>query len=512
MKQPDTTRKGLWARFSDGFCAPVFIGSSILIFALVAIAALYLGQIEGAINSLHSFLTHNVGWFYVLVVNVVLVTMAYLLFSPMGKIRLGGKTAQPDFKTGSWFAMLFGAGMGIGLVFYGVAEPIMHFATPPYESIAGQSPEAARTAMRITFFHWGLHAWGIYALVGLSLAFFAFNRGLPLTIRSGFYPLFGKRIHGGLGHAIDIVATVATLFGVATSLGLGVTQISAGLEYVAGIPQGAAVQIVLIAGITILATISVVSGVDKGIKFLSVSNLWLAGLLALIVLLAGPTIPICKAVIQNTGGYIQDFVKMATWTSTYRGGAWQEAWTLFYWAWWIAWAPFVGMFIAKISRGRTIREFIAGVLIVPPLVTFVWMAIFGNAAIFEQLQGSGEIVGAVQENVSTALFVLLGHYPLASVTSILAIVVIIFFFVTSSDSGSLVIDTITSGGNPNPPVAQRIYWALLEGVVAAALLVIGGLQALQLAAISTALPFSLLLCLLCVSLVKALRQDLHKSN
>lgn len=510
-KPESTARQSLLSKLLSGICPPVFIGSSLIIFILLAVASLYIREVEGAMDSLHASLTKNVGWFYVLVVNITLATIIYLFFSPAGKIRLGGKNATKAFSTKAWFAMLFSAGMGIGLVFYGVAEPILHYDSPPFANIRSQSPDAASTAMRITFFHWGLHAWGLYALVGLSLAYFSFNRGLPLTIRSGFYPIFGNSINGLTGHAIDTVATVATLFGVATSLGLGVSQISAGLGFVYDVPQSIATQLVLIAVITAVATISVVSGLDKGIKLISVGNLILASLLALLVFLAGPTITICRALIQNTGGYLQDFLKMATWTSTYRNSSWQEAWTLFYWAWWIAWAPFVGMFIARISKGRTIREFIGGVLIVPPLVTFIWMAIFGNAAIFEQMQGAGTIVEAVSADVSTALFVLLQGYPLAWLTSTLAILVIIFFFVTSSDSGSLVIDTITSGGNPNPPIPQRIYWAVLEGIVAAALLLTGGLQALQLAAISAALPFSLLLCLLCISLVRALSKDTSKN-
>lgn len=478
-----------------------------IIFILLAIATLYVRQVDGAMEAIHSSLTKNVGWFYVFVVNLTLATVAYLFFSPVGKIRLGGKNATKDFSTKAWFAMLFSAGMGIGIVFYGVAEPILHYASPPFENIQGQSPDAASTAMRVTFFHWGLHAWGLYALVGLSLAYFSFNRGLPLTIRSGFYPIFGNRINGVPGHIIDTISTVATLFGVATSLGLGVSQIAAGLGFVYHVPQVIETKLILIAAITAIATYSVVSGLDKGIKILSSINLLLAGALALMILLVGPTITIFKALIQNTGGYMQDFLRLATWTSTYKNSSWQEAWTLFYWAWWIAWAPFVGMFIARISKGRTIREFIGGVLIVPPLVTFVWMAIFGNTAIFQQMHGLTNIVEAVRADVSTALFILLEGYPLAWLTSSLAILVIVFFFVTSSDSGSLVIDTITSGGNPNPPVAQRIYWSVLEGIVAAVLLLTGGLQALQLAAISTALPFSLLLCLLCISLIRALSQE-----
>ncbi|MFW6334514.1 MAG: BCCT family transporter, partial [Desulfosalsimonas sp.] len=336
------------------------------------------------------------------------------------------------------------------------------------------------------------------------LAFFAFNRGLPLSIRTAFYPLFGERIYGWPGNIIDIMATVATLFGVATSLGLGVQQVNAGLSYLLGIEQSVPVQVILIAAITAVATWSVVMGLDKGIRRLSEINITLAALLALFVLFVGPTLFVLDALIENLGYYIQHLPQLSTWNETYEQTAWQEGWTIFYWSWWIAWSPFVGMFIARVSYGRTIKQFILGVLLVPTLVTFLWITIFGNSALFIEMFGGGGIAKMVQENIPVSLFALLENFPLTVVTSSLAIFVIITFFVTSSDSGSMVIDIITSGGNPNPPVLSRLFWAVTEGAVAAALLMGGGLAALQTATITTGLPFALILLGMCISLYKGL--------
>ncbi|MFW6082062.1 MAG: BCCT family transporter, partial [Desulfosalsimonas sp.] len=399
---------------------------------------------------------------------------------------------------------LFSAGMGIGLLFYGVAEPMFHYVANPLTE-AGTT-EAARKAMDITFLHWGLHPWAIYSLVGLSLAFFAFNKGLPLSIRTAFYPLLGDRIYGWPGNIIDILATVATLFGVATSLGLGVQQVNAGLSHLLGIEQSTTVQVMLIAGITGVATWSVVMGLDKGIRRLSEINIGFAGLLALFVLLVGPTLFVLDGLIENLGYYIQHLPELSTWNETYEQTEWQQGWTIFYWSWWIAWSPFVGMFIARVSYGRTIRQFILGVLLVPTLVTFVWITIFGNTALFVEMFGAGGIAKTVQENIPISLFELLGNFPLSSVTSSLAIVVIITFFVTSSDSGSMVIDIITSGGNPNPPVLSRLFWAITEGAVAAALLLGGGLAALQTATITTGLPFAIILLGMCFALHRGLAE------
>lgn len=426
------------------------------------------------------------------------------MFSRYGEIRLGGDDAEPDFSTTSWFSMLFSAGMGIGLLFYGVAEPMFHFINPPIP-VANQT-EAARQAMAFTFMHWGLHSWAIYALIGLALAFFSFNKGLPLSIRTIFYPVLGEKINGGLGNLIDILATVATLFGVATSLGFGVQQINAGFSHLFGIEQSIGTQIILIAIITAIATISVVKGLDAGIKKLSEINIRLAMLLLAFVFISGPTLFILNGFAENIGYYLQKITVISTWNETFENTNWQNTWTVFYWAWWIAWSPFVGMFIARVSKGRTIREFIMGVLCVPTIVTFLWMTVFGNTALYLEMFGGGGFAELVTKHVPLSLFLLLERLPLNTITSILGVLVVISFFVTSSDSGSMVIDIITAGGNPDPPIPQRLFWAILEGVVAAALLVGGGLAALQSAVVSTGLPFGVVLLVLCFSLKKGLNE------
>lgn len=484
----------------------IFFISAGLIVLFVLATLVSIGSAEAFFSTLQSAIARYARWLLILAVNVYLLFIGYLLLSRFANIRLGGPKAQPEFSRISWFAMLFSAGMGIGLLFYSVAEPMFHLVSPPLENVEPNSHQAAATAMAITFYHWGLHAWGIYALVGLALAFFSFNRNLPLTIRSAFEPLLGDRINGPLGYAIDILAVVATLFGVATSLGLGVQQVHAGLDHLFGIGPSIFWQFVLIAIITTIATISVVSGLDKGVRRLSEINLVAAGLLGLFVLTVGPTVFQLNGFVQNTGYYIQQIVRISTWTEAYQQTNWQESWTVFYWAWWIAWSPFVGMFIARISKGRTIREFLIGVLAVPTLCTFLWLSIFGNAAIHREIFGAGGLADIAISNTPVALFTLLEGYPMATFSSLLAVIVVVIFFVTSSDSGSLVIDIITAGGHTNPPVRQRIFWAVLEGVVAAVLLAGGGLVALQTGAITTGLPFSIVLLLLCVSLYRGLRQ------
>jgi len=468
---------------------------------------------EGAeqfFTAIQNVVADKAGWFFILSVNVFLIFMIYLAFSKFGHLRIGGQSAKPEFKTLSWFAMLFSAGMGIGLLFWSISEPIYHFLSPPMA--AGGTAEAAKDAMKFTFLHWGFHAWAVYALVGLSLAYFTYSRGLPLTIRSIFYPYLGDRIYGKIGDAIDIFAVLATLFGLATSLGMGVQQIAAGLNHLFAVDNGVQTQIYLIAGITLIATISVVLGVDKGVRVLSEWNMRIAVLFLGIVVILGPTIFIFKSFIQNTGSYLSSFLEVATWTESYTGGNWQNAWTIFYWGWWIAWSPFVGMFIARISKGRTVREFILGVLLVPSIVTFFWISAFGSTALHQTLLGDNTIANAVNDNVATALFVFLEDYPFAFILNIIAIILIAGFFITSSDSGSLVVDNLTSGGKIDAPVSQRIFWAIAEGSIAAVLLIGGGLQALQTATIVTGLPFALILIVMCFSLYKGLSEDLKKLN
>lgn len=487
---------------------PVFFTSAITVIIIIALTLMFKDTAEEYFTATQDFVANKAGWFFVLSVNIFLIFMIYLAFSKFGQLRIGGQSAKPEFKTISWFAMLFSAGMGIGLLFWSISEPIYHFLSPPMAE--GGTAEAAKEAMQFTFLHWGFHAWAVYALVGLSLAYFTYSRGLPLTIRSIFYPFLGDKIYGKIGDAIDIFAVLATLFGLATSLGLGVQQIAAGLNHLFGIDSGVQTQISLIGGITLIATISVVLGVDKGVRVLSEWNMRIAVLFLLIVLVLGPTIFIFKSFVQNTGNYFSGFLEIATWTESYTGSNWQNAWTVFYWGWWIAWSPFVGMFIARISKGRTVREFILGVLLVPSIVTFFWISAFGSSAIHQALLGDDTIINAVNDNVATALFVFLEDYPFAFILNIIAIILIAGFFVTSSDSGSLVVDNLTSGGKIDAPVGQRIFWAFAEGGIAAVLLIGGGLQALQTATIVTGLPFAVILIIMCFSLYKGLDEDLQK--
>lgn len=485
---------------------PVFYPAALLVIAFVTISIVEQEDMQEIFSSLKDAIAENSGWYFVLIVNLFLGFCIWLGFSKFGTIRLGGPGQKPEFSTLGWFAMLFSAGMGIGMIYWSVAEPMYHFTSPPTPDVVPESPEAARTAMSFTFLHWGLHAWAIYALVALSLAFFAYNLNLPLSIRSLFYPLLGNRIYHGIGDFIDVLAVLATLFGLATSLGLGVKQISGGIDYVFGVYADPKLLILLI---TLMATVSVVLGVDKGVRRLSEITMILGGLLLLFVLAVGPTLFIGNSFVQNIGLYAQNFFHVSFWTETYNQTSWQDNWTVYYWAWWIAWSPFVGMFIARVSRGRTIREFIAGVLLVPTLLTLLWVTVFGGSAFHIELTGSGEIAQAALADIDTVLFKLFDFFPFSMVLSVLGVVMIVGFFVTSSDSGSLVVDSITSGGKLDAPVAQRIFWALAEGAVAAVLLYGGGeegLKALQTASITTGLPFSVVLLLMCVSLYLGLQK------
>ena len=494
----------------------VFGASSALIAAFVFVALAYRTSFASNVGLMQNWIADRAGWLLVVTMNVVLGYLLVLLATPLGRVRLGGAKAKPEFGRSAWLAMLFSAGMGIGLVFYGVAEPIYHLADPPLGAEPG-SLEAYRDAARITLLHWGLHAWGVYALVGLALGYFAFNRGQPLSVRSAFAGLLGKHIHGWPGHLVDVIASVATLFGVATSLGLGALQVNAGLAHVFGVSISPAVQVAVIAVITAIATMSVVLGLERGIKRLSLLNMLLAALLLALVFAIGPSLFILNGLVQNVGAYLDGLLALSFWTETYSRGDWQNSWTVFYWGWWIAWSPFVGLFLARISVGRTIREFIGGALFAATLMTFVWLAVFGNAALFIELEGPGGLIAAVQTGLDRALFVFFELLPRASgiqvpswwisVLGVLAIITIVSFFVTSSDSGSLVIDMITAGGHTNPPTAQRVYWATVEGVVAAVLLTGGGLTALQTAAISAGLPFAVVILVMMVSLHKALVMD-----
>ncbi|MFB6101712.1 MAG: BCCT family transporter, partial [Haloplanus sp.] len=428
--------------------------------------------------------------------------------------------AEKEFSDFSWMAMLFSAGMGIGLMFFSVAEPMWHFASGggSFFDVAGESAAAGSAAMAITFFHWGFHPWAVYGLVGLGLAFFSFNRGLPLTFRSIFWPLLGERIYGWPGHLIDLVTVFATLFGLSTSLGLGAQQINAGLAVVTETLAGSAlvpgasvgVQVGIIAVVTGIATLSVAAGLDSGVKRLSTINIYLMFIFLGFMLIAGPTLFLLDTFVNSIGAYLGNFLSLSFYTEAFAGEAagWQHAWTVFYWGWWIAWSPFVGMFIARISKGRTVREFVFGVLVLPSLFSFLWLATFGGSALFVQLQMGGGVLSTLNNQGQTyAMFAMLDAFPFATVTSILAIFLVMTFFVTSSDSGSLVVDHLTSGGKHDVPRAQRIFWAVTEGVVAAVLLVGGGLSALQTAAITTGLPFAIVLLLMCYTVYLGLDHE-----
>ena len=492
--------------FKTTMLKPVFIPSVLFIILLVLFTMISPELANGTFSSVKNFIADKFGWLYMLSVGVFVLFVLFLAISPFGKFKLGPDHSKPAYTNFSWFAMLFSAGMGIGLMFWGVAEPVMHYVAPPTGT--KESIESAKMAMNIVFFHWGIHAWSIYALVGLVLGYFSFRHGLPLSIRSALYPLIGERIYGGIGHSVDTIAVLGTVFGVATSLGFGVLQINSGLNYLFDIPIGITSQIILISFITGLATISVVLGLDGGVKRLSELNLYLASFLLLFVFIAGPTFFLLSAYIQNIGSYLSEVVFMTFNQYAYDKISWTGSWTLFYWAWWVAWAPFVGMFIARVSRGRTIREFVIGVLFVPTGFTFIWMTVFGNSALDAIIHdGFTVLPTAVSNDVSTALFKFLEHFPFSGFTSIVAVILIAVFFVTSSDSASLVIDTIASGGKDDNPVWQRIFWALTEGLVAIALLLAGGLGALQSASIIVALPFAIIMLIAAWGLYKALKLE-----
>lgn len=485
----------------------VFWGATLVVMLLLGGALVAPGASDLIFRQAQAWVIDRFGWFYVASVAGFLVVMVALAIGPTGRLRLGPDDAEPDFPYVSWLAMLFAAGMGIGLMYFAVAEPIQHYSAPP-EAEAG-TIEAAREAMVITFTHWGVHAWAIYATVGLSLAYFTYRKGLPLTLRSGLHPLLGKRINGWAGDLVDIFAICGTLFGIATSLGLGVSQIDAGLAYVYDFPNGTVMQAVLIVIVMGLAMLSVLSGLDRGVRRLSELNLILAVLLMLFVLATGPTLFLLRALVQNFGLYLDHFFVRTFTLYAYEPRAWVADWTLFYWAWWIAWSPFVGMFIARISRGRTVREFVIGVLLVPTAFTFLWMTVFGNTAISLDLgMADGAIADAVDTNLSTALFQFFHYLPGFTITSSLTILLIVVFFVTSADSGSLVIDTLASGGADETPRWQRIYWCILLGATAMLLLLAGGLGALQAATLVAALPFCFIMIFLAFALARQASADL----
>lgn len=488
----------------------VFISTVAIIAIFLALVVFAPDAFSVFTQQLNQWITTSFSWFYVLSVAIFIILLAYIALSDMGKIKLGPEHSQPKYSSASWFAMLFTAGMGIGLMFFGVAEPVMHYVTPP----AGE-PEtvlAAQQSMRVTFFHWGLHAWAIYTLVGLSLAYFAYRHQLPLKIRSALYPLIGQKIYGPIGDGVDTFATIGTVFGVATTLGFGVTQINSGLNYLFGIEQAPSTQVILIIVVSTMAATSVFFGLDKGIKRLSELNLVLALLLLIFVFVAGPSIYLLQTTIQNAGQYVSNLFSMTFNLYAYQPSGWIGGWTIMYWAWWISWSPFVGMFIARVSEGRSIREFIVGVLLIPTGFTLIWMGFMGNAALYSIMhEANTGLLEAVQRDSSVALFEFLNNLPFSSVTSIIATLLVMLFFVTSADSGALVTDYLTAKSD-NSPTWQRLFWTVLMALLAIILLLAGGLEALQSATIMSALPFTFIMLLMCWGLIKALHLDVTKMH
>ena len=491
---------------------PVFITSSILIVGFIIFGVLFTEAAGALFGFLQSFITTNFGWFFILLMNVALVFCLYLIASRYGDIRLGKQTERPQYSLVSWIGMLFSAGIGIGLVYWGTAEPLYHFMAPPLGE--AETVEAAKQAMNFSFLHWGLHAWAIYTIVALSLAYFHFRRGLPLSIRSTLYPILGQKIYGRWGHTVDVLAVFGTMFGVVTSLGLGVMQINSGLENLFGFPNSVGVQFATIAFITLLACGSLMLGLDKGIKRLSDINMGLTGLLLAFMVVLGPTLFIFDSFFENVGNYLAAMVPLSFWGEAYSNTDWQSSWTIFYWAWWVSWSPFVGVFIARISRGRTIREFTLGVLLIPMTILFFWFTTFGGVAIHMELLTaldpalvSPGLVDAVNADFGSAIFRLIEYYPLTKPITLLLVIMIVLWFVTSSDSASFVIDMLTAGGDTNPPKIQRLFWATMEGLIAAILLAAGGLDALQAAAIVAGLPFALVIFVMMYSLWRGLSRD-----
>ena len=492
---------------------PVFVPAAVIMLLLVIGTAVNPESAGELFSTVLNFTTETFGWFYMLAVAIFLMFIIVLAFSSYGSIKLGPDHAVAEYNFLEWFAMLFSAGYGIALLFYGVAEPVIHFASPPLST--PQTIEAAKEAMQIAYFHWGFHIWAIYGVVGLSLAYFSFRHGLPLSMRSTLYPLIGDKIYGPIGHTVDVFAIVGTMFGIATSLGISVSQINAGLNYLLPntVPVSMTVQVIIIALVTLAALVSVLAGMDKGVKRLSILNMVLATGLMLFVFIVGPTIFILNAFMENTGSYLGNIVERTFSLQAYQSSDWIGSWTLFIFAWTIAWAPFVGLFIAKISRGRTIREFVLGVMLVPTFFTFFWFAVFGDTALHMiMVDGYDGLITEVQNNQAIALFKLLENLPFTQIVSSLTVLLIITFFVTSSDSGSLVIDSLAAGGRSDTPWWQRTFWVVTEGAVAAALLVAGGLTALQTAAIVSALPFAVIILISIFGMWRALRIEGHRNQ
>ncbi|TPA12505.1 BCCT family transporter [Vibrio parahaemolyticus] len=502
----------------------VFAISGMAIVLFVVATLTFRQQVEPFFAGLRAWLVSNLDWFFLTSGNVFVIVCLVLIVTPLGRVRIGGTEATPDYSYAGWLAMLFAAGMGIGLVFFGVSEPMSHFSSAlggvniengvrtdwaPLGGAVGDTDAASALGMAATIYHWALHPWSIYALLALGLAIFSFNKGLPLTMRSIFYPLFGERVWGWVGHIIDILAVVATVFGLATSLGYGASQAATGLNFLFGVPMTDTTQVVLIVVITALALISVVAGLDSGVKRLSEINMILAAMLLFFVIIVGPTMAILTGFFDNIASYITNIPALSM-PFEREDVNYSQGWTAFYWAWWISWSPFVGMFIARVSRGRSVREFIICVILIPSTVCVLWMTAFGGTAISQYVNDGYEAV--FNAELPLKLFAMLDVMPFAEITSVVGIILVVVFFITSSDSGSLVIDTIAAGGKVDAPTPQRVFWCTFEGLVAIALMLGGGLAAAQAMAVTTGLPFTIVLLVATVSLIKGLMDEPRPST
>lgn len=489
----------------------VFLSAIAVVILSISFTLIFREEADYYFGIAQSYVSAHGGWIYTLSVNIFIVFCLYMALAKYGGIRIGGASAKPEFSIWAWFAMLFSAGIGNGLVLFSIADPVRDFLNPP--RLLGQDPALiAQEAINFSFLHHGIHGWAIYSVVGLSLAYFTYNRKMPLTLRSAFYPLLGNRIYGWMGDVIDIMAVITTLFGLATTIGFGVGQINAGFSHVFGLPSSLFYQVIIIVAVTLAATLSAFSGLNNGVKILSVLNVRVASLIFILVLILGPTTFVLKSYIQNIGSYLTHFIDMSTWTESLRETEWQKTRTIMYWGWWISWSPFVGTFIARISRGRTIKEFILCVLILPALVTFLWFSAFGGITMRDILLGDTALIAAVNDNISTALYVFFEKFPFSIVLQILALILICSFIITSADSGALVVDSITSGGKLKTPAFQRVIWALATGLIAAVLMYGGGLNALQTVVTISGLPFAILLVIMCFSLLSGIKEDYEEEE
>ncbi|WP_346235495.1 BCCT family transporter [Lysinibacillus telephonicus] len=486
----------------------VFILSILITLIFIIWGVFFTENLTNVTDAVYNGSIDYLGWVYIGATLFFVIFSIYLLFSKYGNIRLGRKNDKPDFNTGSWLAMLFGAGMGIGIVYWSVAEPITHYTAPPYGN--GYTIDAANTAMKYTFFHWGLHPWAVYTVIGLALAFFQYNKRLPAAISSAFYPILGDRIHGPIGKTIDILSIFATVFGIATSLGLGAMQITAGMHDIFGIPNTLFIQLLVILIATVLFIISINTGLERGIKYLSNAAIILSIAIMVLILLVGPALTVIKVFFNTIGLYISDFLHMSLRLNPFSEGEWIATWTLFYWAWWIAWAPFVGMFIARVSKGRTVKEFVIGVLIVPTLGTCLWMSVFGGSALeLVQSTGNRDLANYIAENVSLSIFTFFNYLPLSSFLGILGFAVVAIYYITVADTATFVLGMLSEGGTLNPSNKIKMTWGIIQSAVAAVLLLDGGLNVLQTASILAALPFAFIMIIMCYSLQKGLKNELE---